>query len=349
VEADQDLTITSTTFSVHRHGKRSHWDQGIGGVAQEASYYKKRFFQGATIVPRTFWFVWVTPSPLGFNPQAPPLASDPRATKEGRKPYNQVHFSGQVEGRFLYATLLSTDLLPFGHLDFRLVVLPIEPQEKKYKLLNAAEARKQGFSHLAQWLMKAEDKWTKLRGAKAGEMNVYERIDRFRGLSRQDSQLTYRVAYIKSGTILTAALFDNKPVIFQVNGQEIQASGFLADHVTFYFETNNSNEGYYLVSILNAPFVDELIKPMQSRGLWGPRDIHKKVLELPIPQFEADNPLHQRLAALGEHCTQKVQAWLSHGGPGQIKSIGRLRQMVRQLVKAELSELDGIVKEILKI
>jgi len=159
--------------------------------------------------------------------------------------------------------------------------------------------------------------------------------------------LTYRVTYIKSGTILTAALVDNKPVSFQVNGQEIDASGFLADHVTYYFETEDLNEANYLVSILNSPIVDEIIKPMQSRGLWGPRDIHKKVLELPIPQFEAENPLHQRLAALGEECTQKVQDWLSQGGPGQIKSIGRLRQMVRATLKPELEEINNLVKEIL--
>lgn len=100
-------------------------------------------------------------------------------------------------------------------------------------------------------------------------------------------------------------------------------------------------------SVLNAPKIDTLIKPMQSRGLWGPRDIHKKVLELPIPRFNADNPNHQRLAELGEECSIKVEQWLASGGAGKIKSIGKLRSMVRVMLKDELMEIDALVQEIL--
>ena len=50
-----------------------------------------------------------------------------------------------------------TDLLPFGYLDYRLIVLPLEPSEKSYRLVNANEARKRGFLHLAQWLEKAQE------------------------------------------------------------------------------------------------------------------------------------------------------------------------------------------------
>jgi len=71
------------------------------------------------------------------------------------------------------------------------------------------------------------------------------------------------------------------------------------------------------------------------------------VLELPIPQFKADNPIHRRLAELGQVCAQKVQTWLSQGGPRQVKSIGRLRQMVRQMLQAELQEIDALVIQLL--
>jgi hypothetical protein len=101
------------------------------------------------------------------------------------------------------------------------------------------------------------------------------------------------------------------------------------------------------VAVLNAPIIDKLIKPMQSRGLWGPRDICKKVLELPIPQFDEKNKIHQRLAKLGEECSAKVEQWLVSGGAGNIKSIGKLRSMVRQMLKEELAEIDELVKKIL--
>jgi hypothetical protein len=61
--------------------------------------------------------------------------------------------------------------------------------------------------------------------------------------------------------------------------------------------------------------------------IW-PIGIEKKVIEIPIHRFKSDNPNHLRLAEMGEECTQEVKDWLAQGGPGQVKSIGRLRGMV---------------------
>jgi len=106
-------------------------------------------------------------------------------------------------------------------------------------------------------------------------------------------------------------------------------------------------EAHFLAAILNASVIDERIKPMQARGLWGPRDIHKKVLELPIPQFDSSNPIHLELVKLGELCSQKVCKWIQTGGPGKIKSIGKLRAMVREMLAKELKEIDKLVGHLL--
>lgn len=347
-EAEQNLTFEQTSFAIHRYGKRSHWDIGTGGVTKAASYYKPKFKNGATIYPRTFWFVTIKPSSLGFNPDLPPIATDPRATKEAKKAYQDVYLAGQVESRFLYTTLLSTDLIPFGHLGFRLVALPILPQNKGYQILDAGTARKEGFAYLAKWLEKVEEEWVKKRGAKAENLSALECLDYRKKLTSQKPGATYWITYIKSGTNLTASLVENRPIKFAINGQEVPVQGFVAENVTFYMETSDREEASYLVAVLNSPTIDEMIKPMQSRGLWGPRDIHKKVLELPIPKFEAENPQHQRLSALGGQCTKKVQTWLSQGGSGKVTSIGRLRQMVRQMLNSELSEIDELVASLLQ-
>jgi hypothetical protein len=112
-------------------------------------------------------------------------------------------------------------------------------------------------------------------------------------------------------------------------------------------ETQDEGEAYYLAAILNAPTTDKLIKPLQSRGQWGPRDICKKVLDLPIPQFDPSQPEHQRLAELGKACSERVAAWLAAGGPGKTQSIGRLRAMVREMLKEELAEIDECTTQIL--
>lgn len=76
--------------------------------------------------------------------------------------------------------------------------------------------------------------------------------------------------------------------------------------------------------------------------------VTEKVLELPIPQFDANNSAHRELSEFGKSCAQKVSRWLSDGNAGTIKSVGRLRGMVRAMLKEELSEIDVLVKGILR-
>ncbi len=93
----------------------------------------------------------------------------------------------------------------------------------------------------------------------------------------------------------------------------------------------------------------EKVTRFADRGLCEPRDIHKKVLELPIPQFDAENPHHRQLAELGQACTAKVRQWIDNGGPGSIRSIGKLRGMVREMLREKLKEIDGIVEGMMSI
>lgn len=346
-KAERALRIEDVKFSLHTRGKHSFWSTDKEVVAQGASFYKARFAQGATIVPRSFWFVRVKPSPLGFNPDLPPLETHPQAIEAAKKPYRDVKIQGNVESRFLYATLLSTELLPFGHLNYRLVVLPIESEGDQYKLIDVNEARQRGFLHLARWLERTEEEWIKRRGTKADRMSAIAWLDYRKKLTSQNPQVNYRVIYNTSGTFLTAAVVENEPIEFEVNGQRIVARGFVADTKTYFCELSDSDEAFFLVAVLNAPLIDKLIKPMQSRGLWGPRDIHKKVLELPIPQFDVTNPAHQRLVKVGKDCSSKVALWIAKGGAGKIKSIGKLRGMVREMLKDELKEIDVLAQEIL--
>jgi hypothetical protein len=130
-------------------------------------------------------------------------------------------------------------------------------------------------------------------------------LDYRKKLTAQNPQMKYRVIYNTSGTNIVAVAVESERVAFEISGQRIATRGFLVDYVTYAYETMNRNEALYLAAVLNAPVVDRLIKPMQARGLWGPRHIVKKVLELPIPKFDAANPVHRRLAELGKECSEK--------------------------------------------
>jgi len=343
-EAEESLTVEDQSFYLSQLGKRSFWSTTRGVQAEEASYYKEHFRQGATIVPRALWFVQVKASPLGFNPSLPPLETAERAKEQAKDAYKGLVLKGNVESRFLYATLLSTDLLPFGHLDYRLVVLPIEPSGVGYALVATEEAHKRGFFHLVKWLEKVQEEWERRRGEKAERIDSLGWLNYRRKLVSQNNQVRYKVIYPVSATYLCACVVEDKPVEFDIGGQKVQANGFVVDYVTYYFETDMEDEAHYLAAILNAPVIDRLIKPMQARGLWGPRHICKKVLELPIPQFDSSEEAHRKLAELGRICTQEVADWLEGGGPGKVRSIGKLRSMVREMLASELGEIDALVK-----
>jgi len=348
-QAAQALLTEGVEYWLHKAGKHSFWAESEASSEYEESYYRKHFNCGAFLVPRSFWFVEVKPSPLGFDPSFPPLETAEQARRKAKDPYKGLVMKGSVESRFLYATLLSTDLLPFGHLDYRLVVLPIELSDDRYRVINVEEAHKRGFLNLAQWLVRVEEEWNRRRGRKAESMNIYERLNQFHTLTKQVPKTKYRVLYPMSATYLCASAVKNEPIEFDIGGQKVRTRGFVADYKSFYIETQDLNEASYLVSILNAPLIDSLIKPMQSRGQFGPRDICKKVLEFPIPQFNASDPPHLELAVLGKKCDKKVADWIKAGGPGKIRSIGRLRTMVREMLAEELKEIDKWVKEIMEL
>lgn len=178
-------------------------------------------------------------------------------------------------------------------------------------------------------------------------MSVYERLDRVHGLTSQNPGARYRVIYNKSGTFVAAAIVENESRDLDVGGQTVTVTGYVSDYNLYYFETEDLDHASYLTAVLNAPIVDQRLKPMQSRDQFGPRDITKKVLELPIPRFDPNEPRHRKLAKLGEGCTAKVEGWLARGGAGSTRSIGKLRSMVRAMLKNELHAIDELVRELL--
>jgi type I restriction-modification system DNA methylase subunit len=353
-EAKRDLKTETTEFHVVQQGKRSFLSTARKKISSQRSFYQPHFKEGATIVPRNFWFVEFKVIPgLGMDISQPVVATDPRAEAEAKQPYKGTHFEAAIEAEFLYATLLSTDLLPFGHFDFRPIVLPLIEDAQGYRLLSAEQARAKGYLKLPEWLDRAQALWAKKRKEKARKADLLSWLNYRNKLTDQNPKAEYVVLYSKSATFLCAAVLRAKALSHKVDGQEVVLQRFVADHVTYCFETTEQREANYLVALLNSPTIDALIKPMQARGLWGPRDIHKKVWELPIPEFNQKDKGHLRLAEIAEACAEKVMEMVPGlkdlfkdvRGP---HAIGRARTAVREALKDELAEIDALVQDILK-
>jgi hypothetical protein len=289
---------------------------------------------------------------LGMDISQPVVATDPRAEAEAKPPYKDIRFEAPVEAEFLYATLLSTDLLPFGHLDFRPVVLPLIEEAQGYRLLNAEQARARGYLKLPEWLERAQALWAKKRKEKARKADLLSWLNYRNKLTDQNPKASYVVLYSRSATFLCAAALRARPLSHEVGEQEIVLRRFVAADATYAFETEERRGADYLVALLNSATIDALIKPMQARGLWGPRDIHKKVWELPIPEFNPKDKAHLRLAEIAQSCAEKVKEkvpglkalFQDVRGP---RAIGRARTAVREDLKDELAEIDALVQEIL--
>lgn len=100
-----------------------------------------------------------------------------------------------------------------------------------------------------------------------------------------------------------------------------------------------------MAAVLNANVVNEAIKPFQSQGLMGERDIEKKVLELPIPEFNGTNEIHQAIAELGKQAHARAEMIVR---TAQLPvSLGRRRALVRRGVQPILDGIDRSVSRLL--
>ena len=178
-------------------------------------------------------------------------------------------------------------------------------------------------------------------------MSIYQRLDYSRGLTKQSSKAKFKVLYNTSGTYLVSCVVRNAPSRIKIDSTTIKTSGIIADHKAYFLDTNDENEAYFVAAMLNAPIVDSLIKPMQSRGQWGQRDIVKKVLELPLPKFKANNKSHLELVTLAKLAEDKASKIIDKL-EAKYSGIGKIRQLVKVEINEEVLNIDKIVRELLE-
>ena len=90
------------------------------------------------------------------------------------------------------------------------------------------------------------------------------------------------------------------------------------------------------------------IKPFQSTGLLGERDVTKKLLELPIPTFDHESEAHRKLATLGKQCRTKSEAAVHSCEFATETSVARQRASIRAHLETEMEEINKLVITLLK-
>jgi len=275
-------------------------------VEGKRSPYHDRMLNGAGIYPRTLWFIEFVPGKFGLNLARPSVKS--LVLPNAKEPWNKAIIDGKVEKEFIHATVLSKYLLPFKT-EFLPIVLPIAKRQTSWRMMTSEDLRRDGKFKMAEWLDNAQRVWETNATEKnlRSYPNAMAYVNYNNKLMRQRLDHRYYVVYTAGGTHIAAVVVDtNKLPDFRVGKVRISPTGFVPDVKTFHFSTNDSKEAHYLVAILNSSVLDEKIKPHQTRGKFGPRDIHRRPFEFFIPEFNRNSKLHKKIAAYGKKAVKEA-------------------------------------------
>lgn len=344
--ASQKLTETPMTLFYSRQGNSSAFSTRKTKPQKEVNPYKKLFKQGATIVPRPFYFVELAQDyPPDWDDRIVNLKTSADLERDAKKPWKGIRFSGRMESEFVYRTALSKSIVPFGLYKPDLVVLPVLAEKdetglKKLKLFTADELLREGYSYASRWFRNGENIWEQLRTQKNRKHSSYFYLNWQNKLTSQNLNTPYLVLYNASAKDANATVVRREDLDLE----------FVVESKAYYFATNDLNEAYYLTSILNSTLPNLMMKDFQTRGLFGPRDVHKKILDVYFPKFQLDNTKHVRLAELAQSSHNQVSMFLE-GIPKDARMdgyhLGKIRLQIKDYLTENLKEIDQVVNKIL--
>ena len=369
-EAVRQLKIEEKKLFLNSVGSRTFLDYSEFKLKARRSDYYDDFFNGATVYPYGLWFVRIVDA---SSPDFVIVETN-RARVEERGHVSVGIGPLPVEREFIYGILTSAEVVPFCHLHPNLAVLPIMGSNGGYEIIRRPKAQARGKAYLARYLEEVEREWARVRTERQRGTSVYEWLNYQNKLTKQDPNFKYKVVYLRSGTNLAATVVVDEPYLVRVGNNELKVNGIIIHTTLYLYQTNNEDEAHYLTAILNSSILNELVKPMQTKGAYGPRDFHKKPLEFPIPRYEPSNQVHKRLSELGKEAREAVcrelgrvlkelDYWnivnnyynyiygFSSGGqvrPLAPNQVGKLRDYIREnAVKDILAEIDQLVAQLL--
>ena len=302
------------------------------------SRYQKIFRNGATIYPRNFYFIEISDLNGNVNPERLYWAqTNGTYANVAQKEYKSVRLSGLIEGRFIFSTAVAKHVLPFTVLHPDPVVLPLSIADNVVAVCTPSKLREDGYRHVAQWMENVESTWSDRRKDKADRLTALQWLDYQGKLTVQSTQYHHLVIYNAAGTNISAAYFDRSK----------QHVPFFVDHKLYWAAFADKGEANYVAAILNSEVVNARIKPFQSTGLLGERDIHKKVLDLPIPIYDSAINNHTILAELGKRAGIEAASFVNSPHFRATSSLARQRAFVRDKLQPTFAEINRVVRKIL--
>lgn len=351
LQAQPKLVATNVTWQLARTSNGSALTTGATSAASEEPYYKSLFLNGATMIPRKFFFVSLEgQKPPNWHNREIPVRSDEANDSDAKEPWKGVKLRGRINTDFLFRTALARHLVPFGMIAPPLVVLPLRlspgppktsgPPTVKVDLYNPIQLRNLGYLETATWFSEVERTWEKLRTEKNQKITAIDYMNWQGKLVNQQFDSPYIVMY-------SASAKDANALVFERGTLDLE---FIVDKAAYAFYSQDAEEAHFLAAFLNSDYANESMKPFQSSGLFGARDVSRKILDVHIPPYDAANPLHNKLAELGRECADVVKTHIAtHQLDTTEYKVGKVRLHLRKvLLRRQLELIDTVLQQIIE-
>ena len=278
----------------------------------ETSAYKKRFFQGATLVPGALVFFQIRKKKNGYLI----IDSDPEILSRAKEKW-KFHFQNkEIEQQFRFKTFLNIHLIPFHIKILKDVFLPIDEQLKfNPDFLKHFPKAQSFYNEINKFYQENKKKTSNIT-------SLYDNLNYWNKIQKQVKNKSFVVIYNASGSNLKAAVINNEEQKVIIGSEN------------YYFSTDLEEEAYYLSAVLNAPNLSKNIKLIKSS-----RHIHKRPFDFPIPSYDENNSIHKKLAKKAKTCHGLVKELF-------IKNPKITAEKVRIFINRKLMKIQDLTEEI---
>ena len=312
-----------------------------------ASPYARRSRQGATIVPRRFFFVEEVESRAVL--QALPLVTvRPRESSYDKEPYRSLDLSDITEWSYershLFDVHLGETVVPYASMPPLKALLPFRRGETEISVdpNGVAGIRYAALDERmrARWRF-ISDLWDATR-KRASRISLLGRIDYDGELSsqlawmRNPGERPVRIVYTSAGIPTAALLTDDDALV---------------ESKLFWVACKNTQEANYLLAVINSSALRRAVSPFMNKGQYGDRDLQKALWRLPIPQFDPRRRRHAAVADAGKAAAESAGrrlAALQDARPRLTYTIAR-RELRRWLAASDEGRaVDDAVRRLLR-
>ena len=305
---------------------RGDWKKDYAGISRKSealhhddgkfkSPYAALSSQGPTIYDRRLFFVETVPHTamlpaVNTTNVKPRLGGQDKVTYEGE--LNKL--DGVVSNDHLFDVYLGECIAPYAALDPLKAALPVHRATMTMPLNHDECADdKHDACHLEVEALHPtmQRRWNNavvmFRDAHA-DRSITELLANLNHLNKMTDQLEYLRASTNDGDAIRVAYTTSGEPTAAI----IESTSTIVESTSYQTICQSKTEAHYLIAIINSNELAKQAKPFCPTN-WAKeiRHFHKHGWKLPIPRYDAGDPLHVRLSELGATAEQECQALIA--------------------------------------